>query len=449
MKSSDVGIFVTLILILSIFIVSANPYITLGMKGIQAMSPQAASIIGQAMCVSNPMSCAVSWGQGQVLGELAKASPEIGQAVNMYNQVDGYVGAGAEITSEMEIGKNGGLESGEIKFGSERQEFGNMIGDDLEAGDISGSGISLDKADGISSVTFEDGGEMEVKGDKFENIQEGGEMELDSDGNVKSADLTSSEATSFTFDGETVSVPEGTRVTYENGEISIHGKDKSFSYSSGEGDSMVDYGDIEIKGEGISISGGETGQIISGEFSNNGINFDGTVRLDGEGSYSLMGSETIATLPDGGEIIGGGGSRIWTSEVITIGGVGNEYDGLLSSSYGSDVSYMYYDPYSGLNTVRLTTPALSYGNYNLKTVNLMGGAMSTTANIPLSLDYSGMSVSDMMYFESGGVSVVSSSSGGLFNRLDGMRTFNIAGEHILKVTPGFGSVQSVQFDLSF
>jgi len=226
-----IGIF-TLLLIPLVY---ASAIASIGMQGLGMVNPEAEQIVSNLVCVSNPIGCAqgkvIGMVQSEALQSLAKQSPEIAQAVMTYNQIQGYVDAGAEITQELQVDETGQISEGIIQFNEKEGRFGNLIGKDIEQKEIYGKEIELNKKNGISTISFTgENSYINVKGDLFKDVKASGEdtkayLKLNEEGDIKEADITASKDTSFVFGEKRIDVKEGTRVFYQNGKITINGKE--------------------------------------------------------------------------------------------------------------------------------------------------------------------------------------------------------------------------------
>jgi hypothetical protein len=209
-------------------------FATIGMQGLSMASPEAGQIISNVVCVSNPVGClegkAIGMVQSEALQTLAEQSPEIAKAVTTYNQVKGYIDTGAEITQDLKVNEEGGIEEGIIQFKDKEGRFGNLVGKDIKQKEIYGKEIELNKKDGISTISFTgENSYINVKDDLFKDIKASGEdneayIKLNGEGNVQEADITASKDTSFVFGEKRIDVKEGTRVFYQYGRITINGK---------------------------------------------------------------------------------------------------------------------------------------------------------------------------------------------------------------------------------
>ena len=264
------------VFVLLIQIVSANIIATIGMQGLSMASPEAGEIVSNVICLSNPVGCVAGKVVGMVKSEalnvLAEQNPEIAQVVVTYNQVQGYVDMGAEVTQDLEVNEGGEVESGAIQFGEEGGRFGNLVGKDIEQDEIYGKEIGFEKGDGMSTITFNgENSYINVKGDLFKDVKTGDEnipayLKMDESGVVREADLTADKDTFFVLNDKRVDVPEGTRIHYEDGEMIVLGKkgdeislaDKTadengeYTFSNANKIKILDEnGDLWIKGDKI------------------------------------------------------------------------------------------------------------------------------------------------------------------------------------------------------
>lgn len=397
---------VLFVFILLVVMVSANPFITLGMQGMQAAVPAAGPLISAAGtvtqvagCAATPMACVVSFGQGQVLsgamGELTKAAPEAAKILNTYNQVNGQIKLGAEIIDELQVNEAGVIESGSIKTtGNKNVDFNSFFNEGVN---VSGKGVGVDKKDGISKITFNTGGSLEINGNKFEKVAEGSTMELDENGNIKSANLTAGDATNFSIGARNISVGEGSQVLMENGEITVK-SDESFNISSGNYSASI----FPVK-DGIKI---RNDGVISGEGRlNDKYDLYGDVRLSKDG-YTLIGPDTAVRPPSG--IFDVGGADLSANE-LNIQGRDWKQEKFLSQMGTEDYSVRVLgEPAKREFVIQGSTKRINYGNEFIDRLDLAG------RNAPMyySSEY------DMGYlFEQGG-NVFRGGLNGGFNIMD-------------------------------
>ncbi|MCG2719469.1 MAG: hypothetical protein L6266_01865 [Nanoarchaeota archaeon] len=238
MKKILIFSFVFILLIVN---VQASALSALWKQGISAANPEAAKVISAAdriMEIQSLAQCATGLGaavcaeqiitqkaMGQVYGEAIKAAdPEIQKIISVYQQLDLYKQAGAEIIGELKVNENGEIESGIIQFNSEKEsEIGNLIGPDLEVKDFIVNGVEIEKQGDTTKITFVDDkkGKVCAKGVCFENIQSQSTakhptyIEIDKEGNIVKADFTTGEGGgTYTLGGSTFEVPGNSRVEY-------------------------------------------------------------------------------------------------------------------------------------------------------------------------------------------------------------------------------------------
>ncbi|MBT7102230.1 hypothetical protein HN935_01840 [archaeon] len=374
-KFESIGI----LLILLIGVVSANPLMSFGTQGMQMASPELAGIVSKAMCATNPTSCIVEFGKGEAMKALADTSPELAQVLNTYSKVDGYMQKGAKITSNMQFEEKGGFEEGTIQFGDESQEFGDLIGGDLKAEDISGNGVTLEKVKGSSSskVTFDKDGSLDIKGNKFESIQSGSSVELDSKGSIVQADLTASEATSFKIGEETLDIEKGTQVKYENGVLKVLPGEDSVKWTK---KGVEGVSDIDPTGEGIEIAEDEVfGSVLRGRGElDNFLDFDGKV-IPGEvsGQYSLLGEDTRVLLPGQDYVVGE--DSFTFGESVSVSGAERDMNSISVIESGDSTYKFTYDPVDKKSWLDLESEDLIRGaggqNLEVGRVNLLGNGL--------------------------------------------------------------------------
>jgi len=304
------------VVILLVQTVSADAIATIGTQGLSMARPLAAQALNTVMGLSNPVQFFTGQMIGQIQGEafqaLAKASPEAAKAVQAFQQVQGYVNEGAQVVNELKINDQGKVTDGTIKFGEKQAFINNLIGEDIKDKQISVTNAELTKKDGASTIEIKDKGNLVItqvddKGKTtdhffYQNIKEGGKFELDDKGQIAKADITASDDTSFRFGSQSVSVPKDARVIYDDGKISVSGKEgtafdlKEYSKDA-NGNFLENYNQrIRILDEnGVLINGqtiqGKNFQVgdINVRGMNNGL---GTLTIQENGN--ILGKNSIA-----------------------------------------------------------------------------------------------------------------------------------------------------------
>ncbi len=191
-------IYLILVLLLT-NIVYANPIISIGTKALNFLpgaGPQITQGIEYVMCAYTIATCIQGKITGEITGKFSQTAmnalpKDAVKAISTYNQVRGYVDQGASIAKDLQVNKNGQIESGQINFqnNKETNNVGKIINPNLKAEDIKVKGIILNKKeDGSTTFTFQSGkvGEVTIKGREFKNIEKGN-IVLDKNGEISSA----------------------------------------------------------------------------------------------------------------------------------------------------------------------------------------------------------------------------------------------------------------------
>lgn len=214
-----------LVALLLVSYVFANPLISIGMQGLSFVNnPALSQFVSTSICVASVVTCVQGKITGAVTGEAYKTIvdkfPEVGKALDAYNQVEGYVKQGAQIAQELKVDKNGKIENGRINFGNSKESanVGNLINSNLKSTDIKVKGITLDKQGDQTTFMFQSGknGEATIKGREFKNIDKGN-IVLDKNGNIASADFTTDKnGGSYTIGSWEFNAPPNSRVYYDS-----------------------------------------------------------------------------------------------------------------------------------------------------------------------------------------------------------------------------------------
>lgn len=190
------------------------------------------------------------------------------------------------------------------------ENIGRLIGSGLEDMDIIASGVELDKDDeGINTLTFLEGGTLNIKGKLFEDVESGSSIKLNSKGEPLFANLLASDSTSFDFnDKGTYQLSKGNRLTLNNGLITVM-KDKgenTFKFRQeildDSGKNIGSFINIKMNGDAINLNKIDGGNVITGNFDflNNKIKGIGegangriTLSKDGKISEIWSGTDTL------------------------------------------------------------------------------------------------------------------------------------------------------------
>ena len=210
---------------------------TMTKKGLSIINPTISKIIDVYVCVITPTACVGNIITGKISEGayklIAGESAEAAKVIDTYNQVRSYEGLGTDIIEELKFNDKGQISEGALDV-KEEIKIGNHIGE-LKEDDIKvkNTQVKFDKEAGITAIKFKGGGYVEAKGLRYENVQKGGEIKLDSKGKVIEADITASAEASYTFvvddEKRTVDVPKGTNVRFDGKDIYITGKGFTFN----------------------------------------------------------------------------------------------------------------------------------------------------------------------------------------------------------------------------
>lgn len=196
-----------IVFLLLINLVYAITFATIATQGLSIANPQVASLVNTAAtaagCVTTWVTCLQSYATkaatdetyGKILKAIEKESPEAIKAFTTYQQVNGYMQQGASIVQELKVNNQGQVEEGSMKFTKE-SKIGNIICKKCKEEDISISNSQITKKDGVTTITLDENGKLEIldkkTGEKnvYTNIQKGGFIKLDEEGNIDAAHFT-------------------------------------------------------------------------------------------------------------------------------------------------------------------------------------------------------------------------------------------------------------------
>ena len=155
-------------------------------------------------------------------GVASEVAPEAGPIINTLEKVDNLEQNGAEIIEPLKIDGEGQIIEGAMKFGGgENVQIGDLIGENLNKEEISVKGVTFEKKEGISRLTFGENASLEISGKKFENIKSQSEaklpsfIEIDSTGKIINASFTTNESGGvYDFGKGDFKAPPNSRVIY-------------------------------------------------------------------------------------------------------------------------------------------------------------------------------------------------------------------------------------------
>ncbi|MDO8528817.1 MAG: hypothetical protein Q7S06_02915 [Nanoarchaeota archaeon] len=252
------------------------------------LKPNMQEVLNTVMCASGPLgavTCIEQYVQGKIIGfvsgkimeQISKASPEIYKAITTYNQIKGYVDKGSSILKEIEINEKGKIEKGSISFNEEEYSINDLF-TNSSAEDILVSNADYDfetkkleiKENGFLKIKTKDK-EGKIQERTYENIKEG-YFKMNESGAIDEAKFISSNKSTYQFGNyEPIKVGADTQVEYENGKLTVYGKDKNFLYGDLNVSLIGDYidftgnkiqclecqvGEISLKGFGLGLTGG-------------------------------------------------------------------------------------------------------------------------------------------------------------------------------------------------
>ncbi len=336
MKKILAYILLILILVSSIY---AIPFATIATQGLSFANPALGSALNQVVtvagCVTTVAACLANYATGQVSQEfygeaikaIEKVSPEAIKAINTYNQVNGYLKQGASIAQELKVNEQGEVEEGSMKF-TKTASIGNIVGKDVKKEDIILSNAQITKKDGITTITLEDNGKLEIldktTGEKniYTNIQKGGNIKLDNDGEITSAHFTvgkleqGKKTAEFKFSYKVsdsnkynniiYELPEGTTIDMneEGTKISNLRKDTYTGISSSQDPENKALSFINEK-DGSYIRLDKNGKFYGkGKLglSNSGSNFDIEEINNNEFSFKIENQKNLGVIIEGGKV---------------------------------------------------------------------------------------------------------------------------------------------------
>ena len=221
---------------------------------------------------------------------------------------------------------------------------------DVGEADITASGIEfVTKDNGNTLINFLNGGIVTINGIKFGNTSAGSMIELNSSGEIMSADLTATkDKTVFTLDENDYELLKGMRVKYENGKAIVYGgSGDSFNFKSSSSEESTN---VELTGNTIRIEDSESGSILTGNCN------------IGENKISGI-EENVGkiTLNKNGEI-----STVWIGTDATINGISHE-------AFGNSLNIYYEDNFDVSSHA-----GENYFNYGENSISLGGESFTSS-----------------------------------------------------------------------
>lgn len=188
-------------------------------------------------------------------------------------------------------------------------KIGNLLG--IGESDLLVKGVELTKGEEESTLTFSEGGKINLKGDLFENIEEGSLIKLDNSGEIKSANLVATEDTSFNFKGfgDAIRLSEGNRLVYENGKMTVYKSEGKETVSIRQnvfdesGNNIGKFMSIKMLNSSFDIEKATNGNILTGNFElSGGENKIKGLSETGFGKVTLSNSGRITEIGSGTEV---------------------------------------------------------------------------------------------------------------------------------------------------
>ena len=288
-------------LIFAIFLISfVSGASSISTSGEMSFDQQASGIVSEIVCMEQPLVCSENKIIGQIKGEImnsiAAKDPKLAEAIGIFGQVQSL---GAEVLKEVRFDDEGEIETGSLQFGNTSGGVGKIVNKNLKEGDIVVSNVKLDKSKTDSTFSFnKEGGSLEIKGDKFENIKacenEGDKcfVNLNEEGEISKAEFETNEnGGTYVLGGTEVVVPANSRVTYD--------KERGIDINVAEGSELKELprkkdgfeGErkiVQIKGKDVKFPNG----IILQEGSLN-VGKNGELFLDGTSTPKINNIEIL------------------------------------------------------------------------------------------------------------------------------------------------------------
>ena len=274
------------------FSVQASIIAAIGMKGLSFVDPKLASVVGNVMSLSDPLSFVegkitgkikqetIGKIQDGVMQEFGNDNPGVVNSLNTWNNVKGYIDQGANIVNELKLNDKGEIQEGSIKF-DKLSKIGSLVNKNLKDEDMQISNGNINLVNGAPSVILDDGGSLNIKGKLYMDTEKDAKFKLDTEGNILEANFKS-KGGEYYFDANKIKIPAGALVNYKNGILTISGANEFDFGVKGEKDYEGYY---KVKGENVVING----NTISGEdFEINNIRVYG---LEGKATLSIIGEK--------------------------------------------------------------------------------------------------------------------------------------------------------------
>jgi hypothetical protein len=214
----------------------------IGMKGLSFASPQIATVVNTAICLSaGPIVCAEQIVEGKIVGTIfgevykgaysaisqtlgAETAKAVAEGFSTYNEVKGWINDGAEIIEDLKIDRTGKVNEGKILFSSNKSEIGGFF--DLNASTISVSNAVFTRKEtpwlNESFLIFEEKGYLKLKDPKtgkeliYTDMKKGSKISFNEKGEIVEANIISNkDGATYTFGtNKQVMVQNNTEISY-------------------------------------------------------------------------------------------------------------------------------------------------------------------------------------------------------------------------------------------
>ncbi|MCX6711672.1 MAG: hypothetical protein NT139_01370 [Candidatus Woesearchaeota archaeon] len=247
---------ITILILIILFSsnINASIFATIGLKGLSFINPQVAQVVQTAISLSDPTAFVqgyiIQQISGEIMGEIAKQSPEAAKAIQQYNQIKGWVDEGSKISQDLKLNEKSELSSGSIKINEKERDVSSIINSKSKEGSIKVTSMEISSTGENEDVMFtaKEKARLEINGKKYENLKEGSTIKIERDGIIKEADITSTKQGTYEFGGRQIQVEQDTRIVYKDGITEVYGKEKTIQISN-----QLEKHTIKINGENIKI----------------------------------------------------------------------------------------------------------------------------------------------------------------------------------------------------
>lgn len=203
-----------------------------------------------------------------------------------------------------------------IEKGTMKEIFANILG----------NGINVVEGENGNTITFLDGGSLNISGVLYENVTESSSIELNNAGNITFADLTASKNTTFILGGTEYKIPKGGRIKYEEGKPAIfYGDSLEFKEGSSDKFTKVNLLGESLKFEKIGESNIITGNVKIGNDEFKGLDENvGKITLSKDGRITEIWKGTDATMKNVNFKVSGDNLKMYYDENFVASSHANE-----------------------------------------------------------------------------------------------------------------------------